>query len=111
MLNDFFRVDAVGVIDVCALKNAGQKTVAPQLRPHDRLTRTQHDKAGKVLIFRAQSVQQPRTHRGSSRLSFTTVHHQQRRFVVGNVGVHRPNDADVINAFADVRKQVADFDS
>jgi hypothetical protein len=36
------------------------------------------------------------------------VHHQHRRLVVGDVGVHERIEADVVGALADVREQLAD---
>jgi hypothetical protein len=37
------------------------------------------------------------------------VHHQHRRLVIRDVGVHRPNHADIVRAAAHVREQLAHF--
>ena len=86
------------VVDVRALVDAGQEAVAPQLRADDRLARAEHHVAGQVLVLRAQAVGEPGAHAGPRRLRFAGVHHQQRRLVVGRVGVHRADDANVVDA-------------
>jgi hypothetical protein len=88
VLNDLLWINTPPVVDMRALKNAWQETVTPQLRSHDRLSRAQHDIARKVLILSSQTIQQPRTHRRPCWLSLAAIHHEQRWFVVGNIGVH-----------------------
>src|ERR1044071_39741 len=50
-----------------------------------------------VLIFRAQSVEDPRTYTGSGHSSRTGVHENRGDFVGRNVGVHRANDGQIID--------------
>ena len=61
------------------------------------MIRAQYDEPGQVLILRAQPVGQPRAHRRTARLNVPGVHHQHRRLVVRDVGLHRADDADVID--------------
>ena len=91
------------VVDVRALVDAGQEAVAPQLRADDRLAGTEDDEAGQVLVLGAQAVGQPGTHARPNRLHVAGVHHQQARLVIGIVGVHRADDADVVDAACRVR--------
>ena len=110
VLNELFRI-GVRVIDVRALVDAGQKAVAPQLRADDRLTGTEDDVTGQVLVLGAEAVGQPRAEARPRRLRLAGVHHQERRLVVGRVGVHRADDANVVDDLADVREQLADLDA
>ncbi len=64
-----------------------------------------------ILILRAQPVSDPRAHRWTSRLICAGVHHQARRFVIRNFGIHRPHPADVVGDFAQVRPQFAQIHS
>jgi len=110
ILDDVLRIDA-GVVNMRALVDARQKAVAPQLRADDWLSRTEDNVTGQVLVLRTEAVGQPGTEARPRRLRLAGVHHQKRRLVVGRVGVHRADDADVVNAAGDVRKQLADFDA
>ncbi len=104
------RIDRL-VVDVGALVDAGEEAVAPQLRPDHGFAGTEDDVAGQVLVVRAEGVGQPGAQAGPDRLHVARVHHQQARLVVGVVGVHRANDADVIDALGHLGVQLADLDA
>src|SRR5579862_7142563 len=98
--------------DERALMHRRQKRVIPQRRSDRRRhVWAQDDIAGKILVVGAESVRQPRSERWTAGLRVTGVHHEHRGLVVRNVGVDRANEADVVGAFADVRKELADFDA
>ncbi len=105
-----FRVEPA-VVDVRALENAGQEAVAPQLRADDRLARAHDDEAGQVLVLGAQAVEEPGTHGRADRLRVAAGHHEQRRLMVGRVGVHGADDADVVDASGHAGVHLADFDA
>ncbi len=99
-------------VDVSALENSRQETGLPVLRFLNRIAaRTHHDETRQVLVLGAQTISDPGTHARPDQPRFAAVHQQQRRFVIGNVGVHRPNDRDVVHTFADAGKNLADFDA
>ena len=91
------RVDRL-VVDVRALVDGRQEAVAPQLRADDRLAGAEHDEAGQVLVLGAQAVGQPRAQARPDRLHVAGVHQQQGALVGGAVGVHRADDAEVVDA-------------
>ena len=102
----------VGVpgVDVGALVDARQERRLPVLRLLDRVAAGAHgDEAGQVLVLAAQAVGHPRTHARPRQPGLAAVHQQQRRLVVGHVGVHRADDAQVVGALGDVREDVADL--
>ncbi len=90
----------VRVVDVRALEDAGQEAVAPELRADDREAGAHRHEAGQVLVLGAQAVEQPRSHARPNRLHVAAGHHQQRRLMVGHVGVHRADDAQVVGMLA-----------
>ncbi len=102
----------VARVDVGALVGAGQEGGLPVLRLLNGVAaRTHGDEAGQVLVVAAQAVGHPRTHARPNLPGFAAVHQQQRRLVIGHVGVHRANDADVVDAAGGVREQVAHLDT
>ena len=85
-------------VDVRSLENPGQKRRLPVLRLGDREpARAHHDEPGQVLIFRTQPVKHPGPDARPRLPRFAAVHQHQRRLVIGNVGVHRADHADVID--------------
>ena len=101
--NDPVRIDRL-IVDVRALIDAGQKAIAPQLRADDRFAGTEHDEARQILVLRTQAEGQPRAQAGPDRLHVARVHHQERRLVIGIVGVHRADHADLVDATGDMWK-------
>ncbi len=102
----------VARVDVGALVGAGQEGRLPVLRLLDGIAaRTHGDEAGQVLVVAAQAVGHPRTHARPDLPGLAAVHEQQRRLVIGHVGVHGADDADVVDAASRVREQVADLDA
>ncbi len=55
------RLRVVAGVEMGALKDAGQKAIAPVGRPVHRQSRAENDVAGQVLVLAAQAVQQPGT--------------------------------------------------
>ena len=110
MPNDFRGIN-LSIVDVSALVNSRQKTIGPQSRTDHRLARTQHDKSRQILVLGAQSIGQPRTQRRTDRLLITGVHHEQAGFMIRSARVHRTHDTNIVNAFANVRIQFADFNA
>ena len=105
----------VGVlrVDVRALIDAGQEAGLPVLRFLNRVAAGAHgDEAGQILVLGAQAVGEPRAHAGADQPGVAAVHQQQRRLVVRHVGVHRADDADVVDATRRrAAKMLADFDA
>ena len=99
-------------IDVHAFVHTRQEARLPVLRFLNRVSVRAHgDERGQVLILAAQAVAQPGTQAGPDLPRFATVHEEQRRLMVWHVGVHRANEADVVDRTRRVAKQVADFDA
>ena len=59
--NHIARLKVAGQRDLAALINPRQKPAAPVRRTVDRLSLAEHHEAGQVLVFGAQSVQEPRS--------------------------------------------------
>ena len=98
--------------DERALVHGRQERAVPQRRPDGRRhVGTEHDVAGQVLVLGTEPVGEPRPERWTADLDVAGVHHQHRRLVVRDVGVHRANHADVVGAGADVREELADLEA
>ena len=81
----------------CPGSSPGRKPVASS-RLRDRPPGHSDDEAGQVLVLGAQAVGDPRAHARPRQRALAAVHQQQRRLVVRDVGVHRADDADVVDA-------------
>ena len=67
----------------------------------DRIAAGAHgDEAGQVLVLGPQAVGDPGPHAGPRQPAVAAVHQHQRRLVVGHVGVHRADDAHVVDVRA-----------
>ena len=98
--------------DEGALVHRGKERAVPQRRAHRRRhVGTEHDISGQILVLGTEPIGEPRPERRTSDLDVAGVHHQHRRLVVRDVGVHRANHADVVGAGADVREQLADLEA
>ena len=85
-------------VDVGPLVGAGEERSAPVLGRHDRIAaRTHRDEAGQVLVLRAQAVGDPGAHAGALQAAVAAIHQHQRRFMIGHVGIHRSDDAEVVD--------------
>ena len=82
----------------------------PVLRPRDRPAGlVEHDhEARHVLVDRAEAVGHPRAETRVPGQHAAGVHHEHRRAVDGAFGVHGVDEADVIDAGADVGEEVRD---
>ena len=98
------------IVDVRALIHRGQEAVAPELRTDNRLAGTEDDVAGQVLILGAETIRQPRPPARTDRLDVAGIHQEQRPLVGRRLVVHRPDNADVVDALRDFGKKFADFD-
>ena len=94
------------------LKFGGEEAVAPESGTDDDLwTGPQDNVAGQVVVFTAQTIKQPGAHRRTNGLDVARVHLQQRRLVVRHVGLHRANDAAIVNYPPEVRQRLAHFNA
>ena len=111
VLDQLFDLRVLGV-DVRPLEDTGQERRSPVLRPRDRqAVRTHRDKAGEVLVLGPQSIRDPRTEAWPHESPVAAVHQHERRLVVGDFRVHRPNHADVIDMLSRVLEEFAHLDA
>ena len=76
-------------VEVRALVDARQEPGLPVLRFLDRIpARTHGDESRQILVLGPQAVDQPGTEAGPNQPRVAAVHQEQRRLVVGHVGVH-----------------------
>ncbi len=68
-------------------------------------------KPGKILIFGAEAISEPGAHGRAAGNAGAAIHHEQRRFVIGDVGIHGADDATIVNARTEFGKDFADFDA
>ena len=98
------------ISDEGTLVGTRQKAGSPKLGSLKHSRRTDHDKAGEVLVFRAKSVGEPRPQAGTGEGLLAGAHLERRPGVIDVVGMHRADDADVVDARGQARQQLADFD-
>ena len=99
-------------VDVRALIDAGQEGRLPVLRLGDRVAAgAEHDEARQVLVLGAEPVEEPRAEAGASQAGVAAVHQHQGRLVIRHVGLHRSDDANVVDALADIGEDLADLDA
>ncbi len=91
-----------------ALINAWQETGTPELLAAvGRLaSREQDDESRQILVLGAKSINDPRTERGIAQASVTRVHQQLRRCVIELIGVHRFDEADVVDVIFKMRQAI-----
>ena len=100
------------IADPRSLKTSRQKRRAVVLRPAVIQRRAEADESRQVLVLGPQSVERPRSETGAGKHTAAGIDVEQGRSVRHLVAaVHRANDADVVDARPDLRKQVADFDA
>ena len=87
----------------------GQEVAAPHLPPGIRRVRRNHDERRQVAIERAQPVAHPRADARPSESERARVNSQRRLVMIRVIRFHRANDAKIIDALGDMRKQRADF--
>ena len=100
---------AVG--NVSALIDGRQESGGPKLGADDGVTGAENDEAWEVLIFGPEPVSEPGAHGGTARDTRAAVHHEQRRFVIRDVGIHGANHAAIVNALTQFGENLADFDA
>ena len=93
-------------VDVGPLKAAGQKGRLPVFGVLDRVTaRAEDDERRQILVLGSQSVGEPRADARAGQGGIAAVHQHQRRFVIGNVRVHRADHAKLVGMFAQDAKR------
>ena len=110
LLGDILGLHA-GVADGRTLVGAGQKRGGPILGAAVGQGGLDHHVAGQVLILGAEPVEGPGTHAGPDEGAGAGEGLQQRRAVVNAFANHRTHHAKIVDAFADIRKQVRDRDA
>ena len=113
-LDVFDQLCNLGVlrIDAGALESAWEKCAAPVFRVFDgTAARAEDDKPREVTIFCAKTISDPRT-KGWPYLNLVTAMHQhQAWFMVWDFGFHAVDNANVIDAAADMVKDFADINA
>ena len=103
MFSISLSTDFVLRVDIGALIDAGQEGRLPVLRLLDRVSAGAHgQEAWQVLVVGAQAIGEPRPHARSHLDRVAAVHQQQRRFVVGDIGVHRADHGHVVDVLGGV---------
>ena len=64
----------------------------------------EHNEAWQVRVFGAEAVGDPGSHAGPIGLVGSDVHHQQSRNVLGDVRVHRSEDAQFVGVLRHMRE-------
>ena len=96
-------------VNIRALQRSWQKTGLPILVVFDGQAAGAHrDESRQILILRPQSVEHPRAETRTRLDTVSTIHQHQRWFVVGHLGIHRPNDGDIISMLSRSGEQLAD---
>src|SRR5262249_41020620 len=94
-----------------ALMRARQEGAGPQLRADHGSARSQNNEGRQVVILAAEPVGKPRSERRPGRLLHAGVHENQAGLMVRHVCVHRTNDAEIVSALSEARKQFAQHDT
>ena len=66
------------------------------------------DETGEVFVFRSESVSHPAAYRGANEVGCTGVQEKCRRAVGDALGMHRVDEAKVVDMLADVWEELAD---
>ena len=103
---------AVLRIDERPLKCPGREAGLPIRLVGNRVTARAHcNETREVLIFGPKPVQDPRADARSRLYRIAAVHQQQRRFMVGNLSIHRANNGNVVYMSCSARKQLAHLEA
>ena len=99
-------------IDAGSLESAWEKGASPVFRVFDRASAgAEDDKPGEVTIFGTKTIGYPRA-KGWPYLNLVTaVHQHQAWFMVWDFSFHAIDDADVIDAAADIFKDLTDINA
>ena len=90
---------------------AGQKIAPPHLIAGIGGLRRDDDKRRQIAVFRPQAIAHPGAQARPGEGKGAGVDAEGRLVVVGVVGLHRPDHAQVVDTSGHVRKQLADFRS
>jgi len=93
-------------VELDALVERRQEAVGPKLPAPDRVSLwiAQDHVRGQVLVFRAECVADPGAHSRSTREDLAGQQHIQALGVVVVLGVHRADEAELVNDFGLVRQ-------
>lgn len=111
--NQFADLRVLGV-DVSALVGTGKKGGSPVLGFDDgNPSRAQGDEAGEVFVFRTETVVDPASHTRANEVDplGPGIHEHERRLVIGDVGIHRVDDAEIIDLLGDLGEEIAGPDA
>ena len=97
-----------GATDRGALINGGEKRAAVVARSAVGERRTQRDKRRQIFALRAETVGDPRAHRGADKIGGAGVEKQRRGPVRHTLRVHRADNAVIVGQLRHVRKQIRD---
>ncbi len=111
VLDQFVDLTELGV-DEGPLEDAGQEAGLPVLGILDGHAAGAHgDEAGEVLVFGAETVEDPGAEAGAGLDAVAAVHEHEGRLVVGDLGDHGPDDGDVVGMGGGLVEQFADFEA
>lgn len=111
VFDEFFNFPMFGV-DVGALEDAWEEGGLPVRGTAGGVTSgAEGYKTREVLIFRAETVGDPRTEAWAWHAGFAAIHKHQRRLMSGDVGSHGADHEEVIGALGDLGEEIADFET
>ncbi len=99
------RVDARALIDA---GEEGRLVVGRAAR--GQAAAAEGDEAGEILVFRAETVDEPRTHAGFRDAEGAGVHEHRGDLVGGDVGPHRADDGKVVRVGSGFGEHLASFE-
>ena len=85
-----------------------QEAAVPDLRPGVRQVLAEHDVRRQIRVERSQPMADPGSQAGQRHRRRPGVHGQHRLEVLDDVGVHRPDHAELVGHRAEAGKQLAD---
>jgi hypothetical protein len=98
-------------VEIGPLVGAGQEGGLPVLGLLDRIpSGAHHDETREVLVLAAEAVGDPGAHARAHQPRVAAVQQEQRGLVVGHVGVHRADHADVVDRLRRVLEEFAHLD-
>jgi hypothetical protein len=89
----------------------GQEVAVPHLSAGVREVLAQDDVRRQIGIQRAEAVAEPGSEAGHGDSSGAGVHGEDGLEVLEDVGVERPNDAEVVGDLAEVGEKLADLEA
>src|SRR5687767_5641424 len=97
MLNHLFRIVLIAGNEG-PLMNSRKECRTPKRRADCWKSRTKDDETWQVLVFRSQSVTEPRSHGGMAGYRHSQIETEKSRAVIGPVCNHGANDTNIIDS-------------